>query len=109
MSTWPGWRCPGQLFDKVFAINVHLFWVRPADAELLRIKELLRRSGVLHLVYETPGEEKAGQVAKAVTAALANHGFTAAVTTAGPPSLICITARLPHDNDKTAPRQRAVS
>jgi len=25
----------GQHFDKVFAINVNLFWARPADAELL--------------------------------------------------------------------------
>ena len=83
----------GQSFDKVFAINVNLFWVRPAGAELERIKELLRPGGVLHLVYETPGEEQAGRVAEAATAALANHGFGTRVTTAGPPSLFCVTGR----------------
>ncbi len=49
----------GQHFDKVFAVNVNLFWVRPAGHELLVIKDLLRPGGVVHLVYETPGEEQA--------------------------------------------------
>jgi protein-L-isoaspartate O-methyltransferase len=87
----------GQHFDKVFAVNINLFWVRPADAELQLIKDLLRPGGVLHLVYETPSEEQASRVAKAVTAALANRGFATAVTTASPPPLLCITGRLTHD------------
>jgi trans-aconitate methyltransferase len=37
----------GQHFDKVFAVNINLFWVRPADAELQLIKDLLRRCCVL--------------------------------------------------------------
>jgi SAM-dependent methyltransferase len=61
----------GQHFDKVFAINVNLFWVRPADAEVLLIKDLLRPGGVLRLIYETPGEEQAGRVTEGVTAAQA--------------------------------------
>jgi SAM-dependent methyltransferase len=87
----------GQRFDKVFAVNVNLFWVRPADAELQLIKDLLRPDGALHLVYETPGEEQASRVAKAVMAALANRGFATAVTTASSPSLLCITGRPTHD------------
>ena len=87
----------GQRFDKALAVNVNLFWVRPADAELQLIKDLLCPDGVLHLVYETPGEEQAIRVAKAVTAALANRGFATAVTTASSPSLLCITGRPTHD------------
>jgi SAM-dependent methyltransferase len=81
----------GQHFDKIFAVNVNLFWVRPADAELQLIKDLLRPGGVLRLVYETPSKEQTSRVAEAVTAALANRGFATAVTTASSPSLLCIT------------------
>jgi SAM-dependent methyltransferase len=87
----------GQRFDKVFAVNLNLFWVRPADAELQLIKDLLRPGGVLQLVYETPSEEQTSGVAKAVTAALANRGFATAVTTASSPSLLCITGTLTRD------------
>jgi SAM-dependent methyltransferase len=87
----------GQHFDKVFAVNVNLFWVRPTDAELQLVKDLLRPGGVLHLVYETPSKEQTSRVAKAVTAALANRGFATAVTTASSPSLLCITGTLTRD------------
>lgn len=87
----------GQHFDKVFAVNVNLFWARPADAELQLIKDLLRPGGVLQLVYETPSKEQTSRVAKAVTAALANRGFATAVTTASSPSLLCITGTPTHD------------
>jgi SAM-dependent methyltransferase len=87
----------GQHFDKVFAVNINLFWVRPADAELQLIKDLLRPGGVLRLVYETPSDEQTSGVAKAVTAALANRGFATAVTTASSPSLLCITGTLTRD------------
>jgi SAM-dependent methyltransferase len=87
----------GQHFDKVLAVNINLFWVRPADAELQLIKDLLRPGGVLHLVYETPSEEQTSRVAKAVTAALAKRGFATAVTTASSPSLLGITGTLTRD------------
>jgi hypothetical protein len=72
---------------------VNLFWVRPADAELLLIKDLLRPGGVLRLIYETPGQEQAGRVTEAVTAALAKHGFETTVTAGSSPSLLSISAR----------------
>jgi SAM-dependent methyltransferase len=87
----------GKHFDKVFAVNINLFWVRPADAELQLIKDLLRPGGVLRLVYETPSDEQTSGVAKAVTAALANRGFATTVTTASSPSLLCITGTLTRD------------
>jgi trans-aconitate methyltransferase len=82
----------GRRFDKVFAINVNLFWTGPADRELNRIKELLRPGGALHLFYEPPGKQQASRVTGAVTAALERHGFAASVTT-GSPSLLCVTGR----------------
>lgn len=87
----------GQHFDKALAVNINLFWVRPASAELQLIEDLLGPNGVLHLVYEAPGEEQASRVAKAVTAALADRGFATAVTTASSPSLMCIAGRPTHD------------
>jgi trans-aconitate methyltransferase len=83
----------GQRFDKIFAVNVNLFWVRAADAELRRIKELLRPGGVLHLVYEPPSQKRATQVADTVTRVLADHGFATEVRIGSQPSLLSITAR----------------
>jgi cyclopropane fatty-acyl-phospholipid synthase-like methyltransferase len=85
---------PGQRFDKVFAVNVSTFWVRASDAEWLVVKEHLRRDGVLHLFYETPGTRRASQVADAVTAALTSHGFSSTTTYSTSPSLICISGRV---------------
>jgi SAM-dependent methyltransferase len=82
----------GQRFDKAFAVNVNLFWARPTDAELLRLHQLLRPGGVLHLVYETPGGTDAGRVA-AAAATLAAHGFATTVSAGPSPSLVCVTAR----------------
>jgi hypothetical protein len=62
------------------------------------VMELSRPGGVLHLIYETPGEGHAAAVADTVTAALARHDLAASVTTAGVPSLICITANLEGDS-----------
>jgi cyclopropane fatty-acyl-phospholipid synthase-like methyltransferase len=84
----------GARFDKVFAVNVNLFWTRPADAELEVVKTLLGSDGALHLIFETPPGVRADGVARTVVAALTGHGF--AVTTATrSESLICVSARLP--------------
>ncbi|HEY3208047.1 MAG TPA: class I SAM-dependent methyltransferase, partial [Gaiellaceae bacterium] len=41
-------------FDKVFAVNVNVFWTTPATEELARIRRALERDGRLFLFYETP-------------------------------------------------------
>src|SRR5262245_15382262 len=58
-----GLRLPGRRFDKIFAVNVNLFWVQPADAEIRIIRNLLRPNGAFHLVYETPdqGDARSGR------------------------------------------------
>ena len=47
---------PGAVgrFDTVFAINVNLFWTRPAQRELALVRDLLRAQGQLWLFYEAP-------------------------------------------------------
>jgi trans-aconitate methyltransferase len=88
----------GRRFDKVFAVNLNLFWVRTAGAELRLVLGLLRPGGALHLVYETPAAGRASSVAEAVTEALAELGVAATVTTADVSSLIGISANLGDDS-----------
>ena len=78
---------PGERFDKVFAVNVSLFWLRPSGPEWSIVKDHLHRHGVLHLFYDTPGAGRARQIADAVRAALSRHGFTS-TTTFSPSALL---------------------
>jgi cyclopropane fatty-acyl-phospholipid synthase-like methyltransferase len=47
---------PGAVgrFDTVFAVNVNLFWTKPAQRELALVRELLTARGQLWLFYEAP-------------------------------------------------------
>ena len=45
-------------YDKVFAVNVNLFWVRPVHRELQLIADLLRPGGQLRLFYDPPDAEQ---------------------------------------------------
>jgi cyclopropane fatty-acyl-phospholipid synthase-like methyltransferase len=62
-------------FDKIFAINVNLFWASSA-AELDALKGWLRPRGVLHLYYHPPDESKARQLMNSIPLALELHGFS---------------------------------
>jgi SAM-dependent methyltransferase len=92
-----GLRLPGRRFDKIFAVNVNLFWVQPADAELRIIRSLLRHNGALYLVYETPAQGndqgKVSWIVETIMHRLASHGFAATVSRASSPAMLCITAR----------------
>jgi hypothetical protein len=72
---------------------MNLFWVRPDPPEMGVIKELIRPDGVLGLFYETPGREKADEVARAVSTALTRRGFVTQSATGSSPSMIGIRAR----------------
>jgi hypothetical protein len=41
-------------FDKVFAININLFWTRRAQGELALVRQLLCDDGRLDLFYDSP-------------------------------------------------------
>ena len=82
----------GPGFDKVFAMNVNLFWVRDPARELALIRALLRPGGTLSLFYGygTPGQGPA-TVPGALLGHLAAAGFTAEVLTG--PSVAGVVAR----------------
>jgi SAM-dependent methyltransferase len=46
-----GYEHPGPPFDKIFAMNVNVFWTGPADREWAAIDRLLRPGGGLFLFY----------------------------------------------------------
>ena len=67
---------PGEArFDKVFAVNVNLFWTTPATEEFARIRRALAHDAGLFLFYETPTPAGARQAAGRVAEALQANGF----------------------------------
>lgn len=81
-------------FDKVFAINVNLFWVQPDGPHFPIVANLLRPEGRLYLFYEAPTAVKAQQIQQIAEAALLRHGFAAATGSASESTLRCIQAWL---------------
>ena len=79
----------GGRFDKVFAINVNVFWLGPATKELSRVRRALAPDGRLFLFYEPPGAERARQVVERVAAVLRAEGFAEPQTLAPRPTLLC--------------------
>ena len=70
-------------YDKVFAVNVNVFWTRPDGPGLGVIRRLLRPEGALCLFWDCPpGTGKAERIAGTVTATLTANGFTASVVSA---------------------------
>jgi cyclopropane fatty-acyl-phospholipid synthase-like methyltransferase len=62
-------------FNKVFAVNVNVFWTTPANEELARIHGALRRDGRLFLFFSTPSAGRARQAVGRVVDALRANGF----------------------------------
>jgi SAM-dependent methyltransferase len=65
----------GGPFEKVFAINVNLFWVRDASAELDQIARFLAPGGALYLFFETPGAAKGREIVERIRQGLRCAGF----------------------------------
>ncbi|MEU9956046.1 class I SAM-dependent methyltransferase [Streptomyces sp. NPDC050982] len=79
--TEPGLAAAGladRRFDKIFAINVNLFWTGPAHAELALATRLLAPRGALYAFYEPPGE-RLDELAAKVTGTFEAGGFAAEV------------------------------
>ncbi|MFJ4976572.1 SAM-dependent methyltransferase [Streptomyces coeruleorubidus] len=66
-------------FDRILAVNVNLFWTRPADRELAALGRWLVPGGLLCLCWEPPDGKRAGEIAAKVEPAVAGHGFTTEV------------------------------
>ena len=80
-----------QRFDKIFAINVNLFW-RDAARELAIVRTVLAPRGRLHLVFEPPTVAQVERIAKETVVRLEAGGFSGAVVRKGTGA----TARLIH-------------
>jgi ubiquinone/menaquinone biosynthesis C-methylase UbiE len=96
----------GERFDKVFAVNVSLFWLRSPSQELDLIRRVLKPAGALYLFYEPPEATRATEIADRLTAALAVNGYTARTLTATTTrsALLCAVAR-----PRRRPRARATT
>jgi cyclopropane fatty-acyl-phospholipid synthase-like methyltransferase len=67
---------PGEArFDKVFAVNINVFWRSPATEELARVRRALESDGRLFLFYETPSAGRARQAVARAADALRANGF----------------------------------
>jgi SAM-dependent methyltransferase len=66
---------PSGQFNKIFAVNVNVFWLNPAQ-ELSVLKKLLLPTGILYLFYEPPTASKSTEIAEKVTRNFQNHGFS---------------------------------
>ena len=84
-------------FDKVFAVNVNVFWTHPGQG-LDVVRGLMAEEGIFYLVYHPPVGTDTAALTEKVTKALAENGFSvveavrADLETA---AALCITARVP--------------
>ena len=83
-----------ERFDKIFAINVNLFWMRSAATELDLLRTVLKPDGSFSLFYEPPDRSRLPELADRLAAVLAENGFTATTTTTiRPTPLLAVVAR----------------
>jgi cyclopropane fatty-acyl-phospholipid synthase-like methyltransferase len=62
-------------FDKIFAVNVNVFWTERAATEIAKVSEALASGGTLLLFYESPGAARARDAAERAAANLRSGGF----------------------------------
>lgn len=65
----------GDRFDKIFAINVNLFWTDP-QAGLQVVKSLLTETGTFFLFYEPPEAPMRKAIAEKVAAGFSASGLS---------------------------------
>jgi trans-aconitate methyltransferase len=83
---------PGPRFDKIFAINVNLFWVQPDGPQLAVVANLLRPVGRLFLFYEAPSSQKADHILQIVDSTLRRNGFATSTRSASDPAVRYVEA-----------------
>ena len=64
----------GERFDRIFAVNVNLFWLGPADEPTV-VKRLLAPGGAAYLFYQPPSIAQVPRVVDGCGALLRSHGF----------------------------------
>jgi SAM-dependent methyltransferase len=82
-------------FDKILAVNAHLFWNEP-DARLEQLRRLLRPGGLIALAYQPRGpgtsDATAAEKGREIAAALGRAGFSEVrvETLALKPAVVCL-------------------
>ena len=82
---------PDRSYDKIYSINVNLFWTTPALAELALVRRLLVPGGVMFACWgrgPTPG--RSDEIAARTAARFAGAGFQVTVTSED--GLQCVAA-----------------
>lgn len=82
-STLADYTAEAGRFDKVFAINVNLFWLE-AMRELAVLKPMLAPGGRLFLFFEPPGISQIETIRRAVEIRLKGAGYLVDEVVAGP-------------------------
>lgn len=83
-------------FDKVFAVNVNVFWI-PPHAPSSPSSAVLAPGGRLFLVCETPGRERARHAVERLNAILEAQGYAEPEVTSPSPAWISWVAPPRHD------------
>lgn len=79
LAGFPGEGAP---FDKVFAMNVNVFWAKDASREIERLERLVAPGGRLWLVSEAPDPARMGaELAPSIAERLRRVGFSPRVET----------------------------
>jgi cyclopropane fatty-acyl-phospholipid synthase-like methyltransferase len=84
-------------FDKVFAVNVNLFWTGPAQKELALVRQLLNEDGQLDLFYDSPTAAGTSRIAGLLAEHLgrAGYAFTSVTATLAKSTVIGLSCQ-PH-------------
>jgi cyclopropane fatty-acyl-phospholipid synthase-like methyltransferase len=79
-------------FEKVFAVNVNLFWLGPGSRELERVRAALAPGGKLFLFYEPPSAGRLREVTGRLAAVLTSGGFSAPEIAGGERNVLACVA-----------------
>lgn len=93
-STLADYTAEAGRFDKIFAVNVNLFWLE-AMRELAMLKPMLAPGGRLFLFFEPPSTGQIETIRRAVEVRLKGAGYVVAEVVTGPtpnPPLLGIIA-----------------
>lgn len=66
---------PTLRFDKVFSVNVSLFWLGTSPSQIAKVKRLLAPGGALYVFHEPPKPGNLDAIADRTEAGLVEHGF----------------------------------
>ena len=83
-------RVPVKRLDKVFAVNVNLFWIRDCREEVALLHEKLTPGGSVHLFYEATRLDEVRMMVEKSSHALAEAGFRVSAVQSKRPAMVGI-------------------